>query len=63
MTKNETKMCLNTISPELDPPESNCFDDASFSQASEISIFGEYGTMAVVYGSSGAYYRLEFKDA
>ena len=63
MTKNETKMCLNTISPQflLLDVESNCFDDASFSQASEISIFGEYGTMAVVYGSSGAYYRLELK--
>ena len=60
MTKNETEMCLNTISPQLGV-ESNCFDDASFSQASEISIFGEYGTMAVVYGSSGAYYRLELK--
>jgi len=60
MTKNETEMCLNTISPQLDV-ESNCFDDASFSQASEISIFGEYGTMAIVYGSSGAYYRLVLK--
>ena len=60
MTKNETEMCLNTISPQLDV-ESNCFDDASFSQATQISIFGEYGTMTVVYGSTGAYYRLVLK--
>ena len=57
MTKSETEMCLNTISPQLEV-ESNCSDDALFSQANKISIFGEYGTMIVVYGSSGAYYRL-----
>ena len=57
MTKSETKMCLNTISPQFDV-ESNCSDDALFSQANKISIFGEYGTMVVVYGSSGAHYRL-----
>ena len=60
MTKNETEICLNTISPQLDV-ESNCFDDALISQATKISIFGEYGTMTVVYGSSGAYYRLVSK--
>ena len=57
MTKNETDMCLNTVSPQLDV-ESNCSDEALFSQANKISVFGEYGTMVVVYGSSGAYYRL-----
>ena len=57
MTKNETEMCVNTISPQFEV-ESNCSDDALFSQANKISIFGEYGTMVVVYGSSGAHYRL-----
>ena len=60
MTKSETKMCLNTISPQFDVESNstNCSDDALFSQANKISVFGEYGTMVVVYGSSGAYYRL-----
>ena len=68
MTKSETKMCLNTISPQFDVESKmefgkngvwkKCSDDALFSQANKISVFGEYGTMVVVYGSSGAYYRL-----
>ena len=62
MTKSENEMCLNTISPQQfdveKDVESICSDDALFSQANKISVFGEYGTMVVVYGSSGAYYRL-----
>ena len=62
MTKSENEMCLNTISPKQfdveKDVESICSDDALFSQANKISVFGEYGTMVVVYGSSGAYYRL-----
>ena len=57
MTKSEDEMCLNTISPQF-KVKSKCSDDALFSQANKISVFGEYGTMVVVYGSSGAYYRL-----